>query len=95
MTVVPTVATILDFNMAAITNRAQNDVFYHNFGSTTDTNIIQVAIPRLLGPVNQMVPSAMMSHGRHIGFKDGHRCKCISLYIARLYAQKNATAMKS
>jgi hypothetical protein len=36
MTVVPTVAAILDFNMAAITNRAHNDVFYHNFGSTTD-----------------------------------------------------------
>jgi hypothetical protein len=59
MTVVPTVAAIMYFNMVAITNRAQNDVLYHNFGSTTDmtdTNIIQVAIPRFLGPVNQMVP---------------------------------------
>jgi hypothetical protein len=36
--VVPSVAAILDFNMAAITNRAQNDVFYHIIGSTTDTN---------------------------------------------------------
>jgi predicted alpha/beta-fold hydrolase len=65
------VAANLDFNMAAITNRAQNDVFYHNFGSTTDTNIIQVDIPRFLGPANQMVPSAITSHGRHIGFQDG------------------------
>jgi hypothetical protein len=71
MTVVPTVAAILDLNMAAITNRALNDVFYHNFGSTTDTKIIQVAIPIFLGMANQMVPSAMMSHGRHIGFQDG------------------------
>jgi hypothetical protein len=149
MTVVATVAAILDFNMATITIRAQNEVFYHNFGSTTDTNIIhvdiprfldpanqmmpsamtshdrhigfqdgrheahhetffchnfgsitdtniiQVAIPRFLGPANQMVPSAMTSHCRHIGFQDGHRCKCISFYIARFYAQNNATAMKS
>jgi hypothetical protein len=71
MTVIPTVAAILDFNMTAITNRAQNEVFYHNFGSTTDTNIVQVAIPRFLGPANQMVPSAMTSHDRHIGFQDG------------------------
>jgi hypothetical protein len=71
MTVVPTVAAILDFNMATITNRAQNYVFYHNFGSTTYTNIMQVAIPRFLGPANQMVPSVMTSHGHHIGFQDG------------------------
>jgi hypothetical protein len=71
MTAIPTVAAILDFNMATITNRSQNDVFYHNFGSTTDTKIIQVAIPRFLGLANQMVPSAMTSHGHHIGFQDG------------------------
>jgi hypothetical protein len=68
MMVVPTVVAILDFNMAAITSRAQNDVFYHNFGSTTFTNLIQVAIPRFLGPANQMMPS----HCRNIGFQDGH-----------------------
>jgi hypothetical protein len=53
LTVVPKVAVILDFNMATITNRAQNDVFYRNFGSTTDTNIFQVAMPRFLGPAHQ------------------------------------------
>jgi hypothetical protein len=54
MTVVPTVAAILDFDMAAITNRAQNDVLYHNFDSITDTNNIQVATPRFWGLANQM-----------------------------------------
>jgi hypothetical protein len=91
MTLVPTVAAILDFNMAAITDRAQNDVFYHNFGSTTDTNIMQVAKPRCLGPANQMVPSAMTSHGRHIGFQDGrheaHHESCFAITLVLLQIQ--------
>jgi hypothetical protein len=45
--------------------------FCDNFGSITDTNIMQVAIPRFSGPANQMVPSAMTSHVGHIGFQDG------------------------
>jgi hypothetical protein len=43
--------------------------FCHNFGSITDTNIIQLAIPRFLGLVNQIVPSGMTSHDHHIGFQ--------------------------
>jgi hypothetical protein len=72
MAIAPTVAAILDFNMAAINNSTQNDVFCHNFDSISDTNKIQVATPRFLGLANQMVPSVIMSHGRHIGFQDGH-----------------------
>jgi hypothetical protein len=45
--------------------------FCDNFGSITDANIMQVAIPRFSGPANQMVPSAMTSHGGHVGFQDG------------------------
>jgi hypothetical protein len=83
--------------MAAITNCAQNDVFYHNFGSTTDTNIIQVAIPRFLCPANQMVPSAMTSHDRHIRFQDGRHCTVNASHSTSPipFAQKKAPAMKS
>jgi predicted alpha/beta-fold hydrolase len=53
-------------------HEAYHEMFFcNNFGSITDTNIIQVAIPRFLGPANQMVPLAMTSHGRHVGFQDG------------------------
>jgi hypothetical protein len=53
-------------------HEANHETFFcHNFGSITDTNIIQVAIPRVLGLANQMVPFAMTSHGRHGGFHDG------------------------
>jgi hypothetical protein len=69
--------------------------FYHDIGSITVTNIIKMATPKFLGPANQIVPSAMTSHGRHIGFQDVRRCKCISYYIVRFNAQKKATAMKS
>jgi hypothetical protein len=63
-------------------HEAHHEAFFcHNFGSIADTNIIQVAIPRFLGPANKMVPSAMTSHGRHIGFQDGHRCKCIKNFV--------------
>ena len=32
--------------------------------------------PRFLGMANQMVPLAVMPHGCHIGFQDGHHCRC-------------------
>jgi hypothetical protein len=63
----PLSAAILNFKMAAMRPTPKR------FCAITLVlfqiqNIIQVAIPRFLGPANQMVPSAMTSHGRHIGF---------------------------
>jgi hypothetical protein len=63
-------------------HEAHHETFFcHNFGSITDTNIIIVAIPRFLDPANKMVPSAMTSRDRHIGFQDGHHCKCMPFHI--------------
>ena len=43
----------------------------NNFCCTTQRNKIQVATCRFSGITNQMVTSPMMSHGRHIEFRDG------------------------
>jgi hypothetical protein len=75
----PLAAAILNFKTAAMRPTTKR-FFGHNFGSITDTNI--------------MVPTAMTSRGRH-GFQDGRHCKCMPFHIARFYAQKKATTMKS
>jgi hypothetical protein len=68
---------------------AHHEVFFcHNFGYVTDTNIIQMAIPRFLGPANQMVPSAMASHGRHIEFQDGPMRSTPKQFLAQMTFDK-------